>query len=94
MPCLRGKVLIELLRATRDTPDVIHFAHDGERSQPVLELYPGDQLRRNSLAFAIQRGERLLQQWLAGQHCKSVRLAAESIQNVNHPDELEGLLHS
>lgn len=93
MPWLNQEALVTLIKAARTEPSAIHLAHDGERCQPLLGVYPGDALRRHSLALAIQRGERRLQQWLAGEHCRHVRLAAKSIHNVNHHDELDRLLH-
>lgn len=91
MPGLKRETLEALLQAAGGAPTTIHIAHDGERSQPLLGIYASDQPTRRSLELAILRGERRLQKWLAGEVCRDVQLEAESIQNINHSDELAQL---
>lgn len=91
MPGLQRGTLEQLLQAAGEAPGTIHLAHDGERCQPLLGLYPSDQPTRHSLNLAVSQGERRLQRWLAGERCRQVRLEAESIHNFNHRDELEQL---
>lgn len=91
MPNLHSRALAQLVQAANHDPGAIHLAHDGERSQPLLGIYPSDAARRQRLAMTIAAGERGLQRWLAGERCRSVPLEAELIRNVNCVDELQQL---
>ena len=64
----------------------IHLAHDGERLQPLLGLYPGAAPLRADLSAAVERGERRLQGWLARQAINPVPLDPRAIRNVNRPE--------
>ena len=88
MPALRVAVLRQLLAAAASEPLAIHLAHDGERLQPLLGVYPSTAAHRTSLEEAINGGERRLQRWLAGQACRPVALDPMAIRNVNRPEEL------
>jgi len=66
----------------------IHLAHDGQRLQPLLGVYPSSDAVRMQLAEAVNRGERGLQRWLAGQWCRPVHLDPRALRNVNQPQEL------
>ena len=88
MPALNLGVLQSLLAAADAVPGAIHLAHDGERLQPLLGLYPSGPAQRDGLAAAISQGERRLQNWLAHQPCHHVTLAASRIRNVNRPEDL------
>ncbi|TVS05106.1 MAG: molybdenum cofactor guanylyltransferase [Cyanobium sp. PLM2.Bin73] len=66
----------------------IHLAHDGQRLQPLLGIYPSTGAIRAPLAAAIHRGERGLQRWLASQSCLPVPLDPQALRNVNQPQEL------
>ncbi|MCP9928374.1 molybdenum cofactor guanylyltransferase [Cyanobium sp. CH-040] len=68
---------------------IIHLAHDGQRLQPLLGIYPSSAPIRAQLAAAIHRGERGLQRWLAGQACRPVHLDPQALRNVNRPQEFE-----
>jgi molybdopterin-guanine dinucleotide biosynthesis protein A len=85
MPCLSRDAVLGLLRAGQANPEAIHLAHDGQRLQPLLGIYPSDGRQRTSLATAISGGERRLQAWLAGQAYREVRLDPEALRNVNRP---------
>ena len=91
MPALTAPVLHQLLRAATAEPAAIHLAHDGQRLQPLLGLYPSDATHRTSLAAAVAAGERRLQGWLAGQCCRAVVLEAAAVWNVNRPEALQRL---
>ena len=88
MPALNLGVLQSLLAAADAVPGAIHLAHDGERLQPLLGLYPSDPAQRDGLATAIAQGERRLQSWLTHQSCHRVTLAARTIRNVNRPEDI------
>ncbi|MFM7646464.1 MAG: molybdenum cofactor guanylyltransferase [Cyanobium sp.] len=90
MPDLTLATLRTLLAAAGDAatdgcPTRLHLAHDGERLQPLLGLYPSSTPIRTHLAAAVQRGERRLQSWLAALPCGPVPLDPRAIRNVNRP---------
>jgi molybdopterin-guanine dinucleotide biosynthesis protein A len=91
MPDLSLAALQTLLAAADDPapaqePTRLHLAHDGERLQPLLGLYPSSAQTRAHLAAAVQRGERRLQGWLATLPCQAVPLDPRAIRNVNRPE--------
>lgn len=88
MPGLNLAALTTLLNAGDTRPERIQLAHDGNRCQPLLGLYPATADPRRSLADTIARGERKLQIWLAGQPCDHVLLPLDVIRNRNRPSEL------
>ena len=90
MPDLTLATLHTLLAAAGDAatdgcPTRLHLAHDGERLQPLLGLYPSSTPIRTHLAAAVQRGERRLQSWLAALPCGPVPLDPRALRNVNRP---------
>jgi molybdopterin-guanine dinucleotide biosynthesis protein A len=90
MPDLTLATLHSLLAAADDTaatqePTRLHLAHDGERLQPLLGLYPSSTPIHTHLGAAIKRGERRLQRWLATQAIQTVALDPRTIRNVNRP---------
>lgn len=85
MPDLSLAALQALLAAAAVSPEQIHLAHDGERLQPLLGVYPSVEPLRCELTAAVQRGERRLQSWLATQPVEAVRLSPGAIRNVNRP---------
>jgi molybdopterin-guanine dinucleotide biosynthesis protein A len=88
MPHLNTAALHNLLDAAAKAPLRIHLAHDGERRQPLLGIYPSPASIRSTLAAAISNGERRLLRWLDSQPCNPVPLPAGAIRNVNSPAEL------
>ncbi|MCP9890101.1 molybdenum cofactor guanylyltransferase [Cyanobium sp. Aljojuca 7D2] len=71
--------------AAAGSPTRLHLAHDGERLQPLLGLYPSSAPIRAHLAAAVERGERRLQSWLASQPYQAVPLDPLAIRNMNRP---------
>jgi molybdopterin-guanine dinucleotide biosynthesis protein A len=88
MPDLTLAALHQLLTAAAGSPTRLHLAHDGERLQPLLGLYPSSTPIRTHLAAAVQRGERRLQSWLAALPCGPVPLDPRAIRNVNRPGQI------
>lgn len=91
MPDLSLTALQTLLAAADDPaaaqePTQLHLAHDGERLQPLLGLYPSRAPIRSHLAGAVQRGERRLQSWLVELPFQAVPLDPRAIRNVNRPE--------
>jgi molybdopterin-guanine dinucleotide biosynthesis protein A len=87
MPQLNRTALITLLTAAAQQPGVPCVAHDGQRCQPLLGLYPNTAPQRAQLNRLIERGERRLQTWLAQQPLQTVPLDPAAIQNINHATE-------
>jgi molybdopterin-guanine dinucleotide biosynthesis protein A len=83
MPDLSLGALQALLAAA--DPTRLQLAHDGERLQPLLGLYPSSTPIRAHLAAAVQGGERRLQSWLVELPCQAVPLDPRAIRNVNRP---------
>ncbi|MEY2749517.1 MAG: hypothetical protein RLZZ168_1533 [Cyanobacteriota bacterium] len=88
MPQLQSVGLDQLVAAAAGEPQQVHVAHDGQRRQPLLGLYPSHAALAASLARSIQRGERRLQTWLESLPCIDVPLEAHLLRNFNRPDEL------
>jgi len=86
MPQLTLAGLQTLLAAAAESPTRLYLAHDGERLQPLLGLYPSNAPIRAHLAAAVERGERRLQSWLASQPYQAVPLDPGAIRNVNRPE--------
>ena len=95
MPALTAMALQDL-RTAADSPagededegGPIVLAHDGERLQPLLGIYPSSDRRRRDLTAALARGERRLQGWLAQQPQRVRLLPPEALRNSNHPEDL------
>ena len=75
-----------LVDAATGSPTRLRLAHDGERLQPLLGLYPSSPPIRAHLAAAVQRGERRLQSWLVELPYQVVPLDPRAIRNVNRPE--------
>lgn len=88
LPHLKAEVLQQLLTNANGEPAAIHLAHDGQRLQPLLGIYPSDDARHASLSAALAAGERRLQSWLADQPCRIHQLDPRALNNVNRPEEL------
>ena len=86
MPDLSLVALQALLAgAATGSPTRLRLAHDGERLQPLLGLYPSSPPIRAHLAAAVKRGERRLQSWLVELPYQAVPLDPQAIRNVNRP---------
>ena len=88
MPHLNLTALDTLLTAAAQQPGVTCVAHDGQRCQPLLGLYPNTAPQRAQLNRLIERGERRLQTWLEQQPLQMVQLDPAVIRNVNDAAEL------
>ena len=85
MPGLTLAALHSLLAGAAMEPGAIHLAHNGQRLQPLLGLYPSSTAIRTHLAAAVGRGERRLQGWLAAWPWRPVPLDPAAIRNLNRP---------
>ncbi len=86
MPWLQPSTLAALVAAPADATAIL-VAHDGDRRQPLLGLYPSDGRHRASIVAATAAGERGLQRWIATVGCQELELPAETLRNANRPDE-------
>jgi molybdopterin-guanine dinucleotide biosynthesis protein A len=84
MPWLRPATLAALVAAPADATAIL-VAHDGERQQPLLGLYPSDRHHRAAIGAATAAGERRLQGWIATVGCQELELPPESLRNANGP---------
>jgi molybdopterin-guanine dinucleotide biosynthesis protein A len=92
LPHLTRAALAALLAAADAAPPgapELLLAHDGERLQPLLGVYPSGAALHRDLAACLAGGERRLQRWLARHPHRTVRLEADALRNVNHPHELQ-----
>ena len=87
MPELNLDALQSLLLAASSDPSAISVAHDGQRLQPLLGIYPSDSPRRRSLTDSLATGERRLQSWLTNASYTEVRLDPTVIRNCNRASE-------
>ena len=68
------------------------MAHDGERLQPLLGIYPGGPEQRNGLTEVLASGERRWQAWLATIPHQALVLPAAPLINANTPAERARLM--
>ena len=92
MPQLNRRTLDALIAQWRHSPSQAAVAHDGERLQPLLGIYPGGPEQRNGLAAVLASGERRWQAWLATIPHQAVVLPAAPLINANTPAERARLM--
>ena len=90
MPWLQPASLARLLAAGAEG-EAIALAHDGERSQPLLGLYPATANRCSRLRHFTQAGGKRLQGWLEAEPLNLVALPADQLRNCNHPEDCRDL---
>lgn len=92
MPWLETAALTALVAAaTPSGSAAIHLAHDGQRLQPLLGVYPAAASRCQGLRAFTAAGGRRLQDWLAGEAVVAVPLPPMGLRNANRPDDATGL---
>ena len=91
MPALTREALHYLVTASTD-PFALHPAHDGQRLQPLLGIYPSSSEIRTHLSAAVAAGERRLQRWIASQLCQPVLLDPQTIRNANRPEDVQPMI--
>jgi molybdopterin-guanine dinucleotide biosynthesis protein A len=95
MPWLDGTTLAALLAAAATgDPTTLHLAHDGERLQPLLGLYPSTASRRRRLHSHLAEGNLALHSWLDQEPWQPVPLQAAALRNANRPSDLLPNLNS
>jgi molybdopterin-guanine dinucleotide biosynthesis protein A len=91
MPWLETAALEALVAAAAAAPEAVHLAHDGERLQPLLGVYPAHARQRRSLGAFTGEGGRRLQDWLAGEVVVPLPLPRAGLRNANRPDDVTSL---
>jgi len=86
MPWLQPSTLAALVAAPAEAGAIL-VAHDGERRQPLLGLYPSDRRHRDSIVAATAAGERGLQRWIATVGCEELDLPPGTLRNANGPED-------
>ncbi|NQV10185.1 MAG: molybdenum cofactor guanylyltransferase [Cyanobacteria bacterium] len=86
MPWLQLDTLKQLLKAGAADPQRILVAHDGQRLQPLLGLYPAsDRLRQSAETFTGQGGRSLLRWLNQTKSFSAVPLNPLQLRNANLP---------
>lgn len=95
MPWLDGASLAALLAAANGSSeaDSLQLAHDGQRLQPLLGIYPATAARRRRLQRHLATGGLALQGWLAEESWRAVVLPAPALVNANRPEDLRTSLN-
>ena len=88
MPALTREALHTLVAASTNS-GALHPAHDGQRLQPLLGIYPSSSEIRTHLSAAVAAGERRLQGWIRSQPCQPVLLDPQAIRNANRPEDVQ-----
>ncbi|MCT0230272.1 molybdenum cofactor guanylyltransferase [Synechococcus sp. CS-1324] len=86
MPWLRLEALQELVEAADHDPARIQVAHDGQRLQPLVGIYPASLNHCDSLDDFTARGGRSLLRWLRQERSfRAVALDPLQLVNANTP---------
>ena len=91
MPNLTAEVLRCLIRAWVLEPQVAAVAHDGERLQPLLGIYPSGSPFQSTLASQLKSEAWSWHAWLNCIRYQSVLLPAKALLNANCPEDLAAL---
>ncbi|QNG27633.1 molybdenum cofactor guanylyltransferase [Synechococcus sp. HK01-R] len=91
LPYLTSPALETLLVAWREQEHAALVAHDGERQQPLLGIYPGMAGSHAALERQLGRGCHRWHDWLDLIPHRSFFLPPEQLLNANHPADLAAL---
>jgi len=91
MPRLNAEVLHCLIEAWETMPQVAAVAHDGERLQPLLGIYPSGSPVQPMLRSQLNSEQRSWHAWLECIDYRSVALPADALLNANRPEDLAAL---
>jgi molybdopterin-guanine dinucleotide biosynthesis protein A len=91
LPCLTLMTLQTLQAAWREQEHIALVAHDGERLQPLLGIYPCRSSSQVALERQMDRGCRRWHDWLHRIPHRSFPLPPEQLFNANHPADLTAL---
>ena len=91
MPRLTTAVLHALIKAWLTDPQVAAVAHDGERLQPLLGIYPSGPPFQSTLISQLKGDDWSWHAWLNCIQYQSVALPADALLNANCPEDLAAL---
>ncbi|CAI8169625.1 MAG: Molybdenum cofactor guanylyltransferase [Prochlorococcus marinus str. MIT 9215] len=91
MPNLRLDAMQALIACWHDNPDIAVVAHDGQRLQPLLGIYPFGDLLHRTLDQELREGRSSWQNWLSRIPHRTVTLPAIQLLNANSRADLAAL---
>ena len=87
MPELQADGLKQLISSWQQQPTAAAVAHDGERLQPLLGIYPGGSKQRQSMLETLAAGHNSWMAWLEQIDYQAVNLPPGQLRNCNHPND-------
>ena len=87
MPELQADGLRQLISIWHQQPTAAAVAHDGERLQPLLGIYPGGTKQRQSMLETLAAGHNSWMTWLDQIDYRAVSLPPGQLRNCNHPND-------
>ena len=87
MPKLQADGLRQLISSWQQQPTAAAVAHDGERLQPLLGIYPGGSKQRQSMLETLAAGHNSWMAWLNQIDYRAVSLPPGQLRNCNHPND-------
>ena len=91
MPRLNTEVLQHLIAVWATSPQIAAVAHDGERLQPLLGIYPSGSPFQPMLRSQLNSKQWSWHAWLECIDYQSVALPADALLNANCPEDLAAL---
>ena len=85
MPDLKADGLQQLIASWKQDPHTAAVAHDGQRLQPLLGIYPGGKTQRQSMLETVAAGQNSWMTWLDQIPYRAIGLPPEQLRNCNHP---------
>ena len=85
MPELQADGLRQLISSWQQQPSAAAVAHDGERLQPLLGIYPGGSKQRQSMLETLAAGHNSWMAWLDQIDYRTVSLPPGQLRNCNRP---------
>ena len=85
MPDLQADGLQQLISSWQQQPSAAAVAHDGERLQPLLGIYPGGSKQRQSMLETLAAGHNSWMAWLDQIDYRTVSLPPGQLRNCNRP---------
>jgi molybdopterin-guanine dinucleotide biosynthesis protein A len=85
MPELQADGLRQLISSWQQQPSAAAVAHDGERLQPLLGIYPGGSKQRQSMLETLAAGHNSWIAWLDQIDYRAVSLPPGQLRNCNRP---------
>ena len=85
MPELQADGLRQLISSWQQQPSAAAVAHDGERLQPLLGIYPGGSKQRQSMLETLAAGQNSWMAWLDQIDYRTVSLPPGQLRNCNRP---------